>query len=115
MENIMALETVILKNGAEEAKPLVIVIMMSLEDLMKKNPIAFYELTMKARDQGHQFFGRAGQVLKEFNLVSADGSLHDSIRNVVLSAVEGDDLDMTLVNPVKAPDASGAAPRPNGM
>ncbi|MGQ0527595.1 MAG: hypothetical protein ACT4OY_06160 [Alphaproteobacteria bacterium] len=111
----MALETVILKNGAEEAKPLVAVTMMSLEGLMQQNPIAFYELTMKARDSKHQFFGNAGQVLEKFNLVSANGSMHDSIRNIVLSAVEGDGLDMTLGNPVKAQGGSGTAPQPGGM
>jgi hypothetical protein len=95
------MQTVILKNGAEESLPLVNVMMMSLRSLMQENPIAFYELVMKCRDHNHKFFGNVGDVLKRLSLVETSGSIHDSIRNIVLSAAEGDGLDMSLGSPVK--------------
>lgn len=93
------METTILKNGAEEAVSLVTVCMMSLEDLIKENPIALYELVMKCRDRNH-VFGNAGELLEQRKLVQSDGQPHDSIRNVVLSAIEGDELDMRLTSPI---------------
>ncbi len=94
------MEATRLKNGSEEFKPLVQVTMASLSKLAETNPIAFYELVMKCRDQGHELFGNAGEVLKSLALIEdARGSVHDSIRNVVLSAVEGDGFDMTLGSP----------------
>lgn len=50
------METVTLKNGTVEAKPLVAVTLMSLEHLINPDPIAFYELVMVCRDRDHLFF-----------------------------------------------------------
>ena len=93
--------TVKLRNGAEEFKPLVAVTMMSLKSVMESNPIAFYELACLARDRDHKLFGNTGEVLQARALVSAEGTMHDSIRNIVLSAVEGDMLEMTLRSPIE--------------
>ena len=94
------MEAVTLKNGAQELDIQVRAVMVSLEDLLGKNPIAFYELVMKCRDWNHQFFGNTGRELRDLALVQSDGNVHDSIRNVVLSAVVGDDLEMTLGSPI---------------
>jgi hypothetical protein len=94
------MQTVILKNGIEEAKPLVQVTMMSLRSLLQDKPIVFYELVMKCRDGNHQFFGRSEDDLKALSLVQSDGSVHDSIRNIVLSAATGEGLEMVLGSPV---------------
>lgn len=101
------MEVVKLKNGKEEAKPLVATMMLILREMFQTDPILAYELVQFARlGPKHQFFGNAGERLVERNLVDkrADGSysMHDSTRNIVLSAVEGEDLDMKLVNPVAA-------------
>ncbi len=94
-----------LKNGAQEAQSLVEVIMLSLQHLIQDNPIVFYELVMKCRDRSHQFWGDTGKSLKELNLVGpgADDAIHESICNIVLSATEGDGLDMKLVSPIATP------------
>ena len=101
-------ETVVLKNGAEEAEPLVRVTMMSLQDLMKKDPIGFYELVELCKDRHHKLFGNTGKELVARGLVNG-GTVHDSIRHIVLSAVKGEGLDMTLTNPI-APKKPEAAP-----
>jgi len=94
------MEMTTLKNGTEEAEPLVTITMMCLRDLMGSDPLAVYELVMLARDRNHELFGNARQRLEARSLVQHDGRMHDSIRNIVLSAASGDGLDMVLQSPV---------------
>ena len=95
------MKMVTLKNHTEEALSLVNVTMMSLRSLMKKSPMALYELVMKCKDNGHVCFGNTGKNLRNLSLVQANGLVHGSIKNIVLSAVEGDGFDMVLTNPVQ--------------
>ncbi len=97
----MATEVVELKNGSKEDKRIVVVIMVSLRNLIKTHPIALCELIMKCKDANHQFFGNTGEVLQGLCLVQIDGSVNTSVSDIVLSAVEGDGLDMTLSSPIK--------------
>lgn len=89
-----------LKNGTEEGRIVVTATMMSLrgllEDVETGGPIAFYELVMLARDRNHKLFGNTERTLRDRALFP----LHGSIRNIILSAVEGDGLDMTLGSPI---------------
>lgn len=85
-----------LKNGTEEAKGLVATIVLALEKLMETDPLGFFELVKLCRDRDHKPFGNATDRLRDLGL----WPIHDSIRNVVLSAVTGDDLDMALGSPV---------------
>ena len=88
-----------LKNGSEEEKALVVVVMVSLQGLLDKNPILFYELVMKCRDSKHELFGDSGKDLQDLALLQQDGNVHSSVRNIVLSAAQGEDLDLTLISP----------------
>jgi hypothetical protein len=94
-------QTVMLRNGIEEPEVLVKVTMMSMHDLMETNPIAVYELVSLCRDRSHPLFGNTGEVLKARALIIDSRTVHDSIRNIVVSAAEGDGLDMSLRSPVK--------------
>ena len=97
------MEAVTLKNGTEELKVAVITTMMTLNRLAETDPIALYELAMKAQDPQHAFWGETGERLKKFNMVSADGSMHGTVRNIVKSAVviNATGTDFSLVNPIK--------------
>lgn len=103
------METIRLRNGAEEVKPLVVITIRTLEHVMDERPLAFYDLVMKCRDQNYQFFEDNEDYLKEQRLVDANGSIHDSIRNVVLSAAKGDGMDMVLRSPVSKIQEEGRA------
>jgi len=96
------METVRLKNGTEEAKQLVVITIAQLKELMSSEPIAFYELVMLCRDRDHELFGNAGEKLEKSGLLQREGVVHDSIRNIVVSAVEGDMLNMRITSPIKA-------------
>jgi len=100
METV-TMETVTLKNGTEEAMPLVTVTMFSLQDLGKKSPLAVYELVMLCRDREHKIFSlRLADDLKGRSLIQLDGRVHASIKNIVLSAATGDGLDMVIGSPL---------------
>lgn len=93
------MEIVKLKNGAEEADIAVKVTMMSLNMLMETNPIAAYELVQICKNPNHKMFGNTEEVLVDLSLLSEDG-VHSVIKNVVMSAFEGEGLDMCLTSPL---------------
>ncbi len=90
-----------LKNGSVEPSAIVLPVTLALTALLDDNVIVFYELVMKARDPNHPFFSPGvEQDLKKTGLLQENGVLNDRIRNIVLSATEGDGLDMHLIDPV---------------
>lgn len=99
------MRTVILKNGAEELGSFVEVMLRALSQLMTREPIAFYELVCLCRDSSHEVWPGMVEVLERAHLLKS-GRVHDSIRNVVLSAVTGDEADMALGDPRAEPEAS---------
>lgn len=89
-----------LRNGGEEADVLVAATMASVRGLLRSNPVAFYELVMKARDARHRFWSDSiRRDLADLGLVDSEGRVHRSVANVVVSAVTGDGLAMTLGDP----------------
>ena len=100
------MEVVTLKNGAQEAKVLVAVVLQGLERLFMERPGAAVDLVAFCRDSTHEFFGTNGATLTDSNWLVRTSDryvVHDSDRNVILSAVEGDGLEMTLGNPIAIP------------
>ena len=106
----VATTTVTLRNGAVEARALVAVMMVTLRSLFDERPPHAYDLVMLCRDgrYGAEIFPKIAGDLERDQLIRSTPNgwaVHDSIRNVVLSSVEGDEIDMVLGNPV----ASSAA------
>lgn len=86
-----------LKNGTDESATLVSATMMTLELLLSGKPVIFAEAVLLARDRTYLPF--APDLLREYALVGSDNRTHDSVRNVVLSAVTGEGFDLTLGDP----------------
>jgi hypothetical protein len=99
-ENKTMSNNVTLKNGSQEPAPVVTTTMMLLRSLCTSDPICFYELTMKCRDNNHQLFGNCASKLQGLSLLQSDGTVYHAVKNVVLSAVTGEDLDMALGSPI---------------
>jgi hypothetical protein len=90
-----------LKNGSEEAMVLVTATMLALQSLLlQTDAIAFCELVMKCRGSAHELFGNTQEVLKKLSLVDQNGEVHDSTRNIVLSAAVGEGLNLSLQSPI---------------
>ncbi len=94
------MDTVKLKNGSEEAEVIVKATIISLRSLFQNTFIALFELTEKCKNENHVIFGNNADIIKGYGLCQSDESVHDSIKNVVLSAIEGEGLEMKLVSPV---------------
>lgn len=99
-EQTSSIKMIKLKNGSEAPEPAVITTMISLESLMDKNPIAFYEFVQKCRDPNHEMWGNTKEAVAKLALIN-NNSVHDITKNVVLSAVQGEDLEMALSSPVE--------------
>ena len=95
--NLLALTR--LQNGSEEPSISVAVTMMALKNLIQDDPLSFFELVSKARDRGHEIPPHQTNVLVGLHLMEPEGTLHQTIRNVILSAVTGESLGMTLQDP----------------
>lgn len=93
-------EVVKLRNGSEEFGPAVYTTVLVLKKLSQNAPAYLFELVCKCRDQDYQFSGDAETRLKALAIVESDGSITNTVKNVVLSAVEGDGFKMKFVNPV---------------
>ena len=98
-------KTVRLKNGTEEGRQLVGALQLIMGGLFDEEPMAAYELVELCKDPSHVLFGNAGAELKDRRLLEGDGSVHGSIRNIVLNSVEGEGLDLKLVSPIGGSDA----------
>lgn len=96
------MEELLLKNGSKEADALVRVLMMSLRGLWDGigGALAVYDLVEKCKNPDYEIFGSNTEKLENLRLIDSNGTIHGSIKNVVLSAVEGEGLDMTLGSPV---------------
>ncbi len=92
---------VLLKNGAAEPKASVVTTCLAIEDVIKSDSIAFFELVTLCRDPNHRLWGDALLTLRRLSLVEADGSVPPTVRNVVLSGAVGGELDLAWSNPLR--------------
>ena len=98
-----------LRNGAEEAEPLVTTLAAVLGGMFRELPgmLDVYELVMLARDRSHEIHGgvegpHADRLVAARLLDRAhDHSLtmHGSTRNIVLSMFKGEGLGLSMVDP----------------
>lgn len=96
------MKAVKLKNGSKEAEPLVTTVMMSLQKMQEsmKGVTLFYDLVMRCRDANSTMWDSQLKELKQWALLQEDGQPHTSVRNIIESAVVGEELQMQLQNPV---------------
>lgn len=88
-----------LRTGEDVLSLMVAVTVESLRRLMRERPVDLHEAVEKARNPGHRFWGQSGERLAADGLVNSDGTMHEQIRSIILAAVEGEGLQLRLVNP----------------
>ena len=97
-----------LNNGSTEPQPVVVSTYMSLTTLWKEGlggMCAVLELVDQCKDPRKSIGSHSLKKLKGLALVQPDGRIHQTIKNVVLSAASGEGSEMTLVSPVKPSEA----------
>jgi len=88
-----------LKNGSKLDFALVTRIMERLMLLKKNYPIQFNELVKCCRGQRCQLLAGTTFAIKKMALVETGNVISDDVKNIVLSAVEGDEMEMTFKSP----------------
>ena len=94
------MDTVLLKNGSEEADGMVHATMVVLRGLIRNDPLAMFELVEVCKDPEYVLTPHAKTALTVAAMIG-DGGVRGSIRNIVLSAVSGEGFDAVLGSPIK--------------
>lgn len=93
------MKIVTLRTGVKVPEPVLLTTLVALHEL-SNDPISTYELVMLARNPNHQLWANASTVLARLGLLMDDGKMHRSIREVVLAAFDGEDVDIYRVYPL---------------
>jgi hypothetical protein len=97
-----------LRNGKEVPDVVIGTTMIALRTLADADFMAFCEFVETCRDPGHVIYGDCGDKIERLGLVQSvdaagHGKVHDAVRDIVLSAVDGEDFGLSLRSPL--PDA----------
>jgi hypothetical protein len=93
---------VTLKDGSRVPLVVARVCLLGLRQLLRDDPVGFYELVTATRNPNHDFFGNYAERLRERGMLSADNKPAGVLRDVILNAVEGEMEQMRLVNPERS-------------
>ena len=95
----MTADTVPLKNGSNEPNATVVTTMLLLEELARCQPILLYELFQVCRDTDYKMFGGCGGDLARMKLLQSNHKPHETVQNIVLSALVPAGFDFKLQDP----------------
>lgn len=97
------MEMVTLNNGKSEGEAVVFATMFSLTRMLEQEPQVFYEFVCKCRDPQYSMWGDSAARAVRWGLLDASDYVHESVRNVTLSAVAGEGMDLHLLSsPIRA-------------
>ncbi|MCB7127916.1 MAG: hypothetical protein J3T61_00055 [Candidatus Brocadiales bacterium] len=100
------MKTVKLRNGSEEASSLVKIVNTAINNWQGLDlALKFYDIVTMCRDSSYTPFTPTLEEFKRLSLVGPDGSIHSSIKNIILSMAEGDGLNLSIVDPRVDPSA----------
>jgi len=88
--------TVTLINGAKENLGAVKATLLTLH-VMKNDPMTFYDVAELARDPTYKIFQKPRKMMEDFHFINASGIMHETIRNIILCAVKGDDFNLHIL------------------
>lgn len=97
------MEKLTLKNGAEEDVGTVTSTMMAIERLCEDGLPGFaalYDLVLVCRGHMAGLARASSTVLRAAHLVDDAGTVHSTVRNVVLSSATGEDARLAFGSPV---------------
>ena len=89
-----------LKNGSEVPLAIIITTMDILNRLQATQAVAFHHLVKKCRDSAHNIADDTIKILEK-NALMKDGLVHITVKDILLSAIQGDDQKITLNSPVE--------------
>lgn len=87
-----------LRNGSQVERSEAQEIIESLRFLRNHEPAAMHGLLMKCRDDNHKINRQCRHVLQALLFMDSSGRVDNDVRNVVLSAPEGNEIDMRSIS-----------------
>ena len=97
---------VTLKDGSEVPQLALIATTTNLEEVIRQNPFAFFDLVEKCKDANYKFTRSLGwdttELLKDLALLDKDERVHDIVKQIVLNSVEGEEGSLRLANPLQS-------------
>ncbi len=109
------MQKMLLRNGSEELKPAVQAIMMTLNNLWESGlpgMLAVCDLREIALGKSIPVSADTIQRLQDSKLLEPNGQIHQTVRNIVVSACEGEGGHMTLSSPLARADTRVAGTPP---
>lgn len=94
----MSDECIALRNGSKEIKSAVVCTFMNLQELLKSSPIAFIEFHQKLKNPDYKMFGNTPKICESYGLMK-DETIHQTVKNVAISAIQGEEVNAYLINP----------------
>lgn len=92
---------IISKDGKNLPQSTIVATIVSLENLMYTNPVAFYELVVACRNPEYEIFKNVKDVLKKYSMIEQNGDIKPEIKAIVLDMTEGEGLKTGIFNPIK--------------
>lgn len=100
LEGLSPSTLVTLRNGSQVVLSLATVVMYHLHRLYDANPVAFNELVFCAQEPGRKIqFPQVEPIIASTGLMK-EGSINRNVRDVIVSAVEGESIFLEFVNPI---------------
>lgn len=98
-----------LRNGAEAPVSAVRTTWIAVKHLADSGDMgsvmALYEARELARDPAHPLWPGTDETLRKFSLIDHGGKMHDITRDVILSAVTGAEMDLSVTWPAASRDS----------
>lgn len=89
-----------LKTGWKVAPVTVTNVLHAMEELRRRDPIAFYEMVHLCRYENWRLWGDTMLVLRAWGLIGPDNRPHDDTRQIILSAVSGEGTALEMNSPL---------------
>ena len=100
-----------LRNGAEAPVSAVRTIWLAVKRLADSGDtngvMALYEARELARDPAHAMWPGTPETLRNLGLLTHNGTMHDITRDVILSAVTGTEMDLSVTWPTETTETTG--------
>lgn len=91
---------VVLRNGVLELSTIVGSRMILLNQLSYEEPVAFYELVETCFDPNYKSYESSAQFLQQWNFLTEHGTVPDSLKNIILSAIKTTGVAIQLGDPI---------------
>lgn len=101
----MSVSMVTLKDGYQVSSVALNTTLLSMQKVKQESDFIFSDLVNKCKNSAFRFIKHPGgdskASLTKLGLMDEDGTIHDDIKKIVLNSIEGWNLSLKIVSPIK--------------